>query len=249
MAETLNMRLKAMILSRDPAAILQLTTCLEQEYFQTLSLSESSDLGRLMAEFQPDILILDQQLRELDGLELCKRLRPRCQLPILMLSQRKEVMDCVLALELGCDDYMVKPFDSRELVARVKALLRRCAQKEAAGSESSAASADSAAAKADNCKCLSFPGLTINLTNYTVLLDTYPVEMPPRELELLYFLASSPNQVFTREQLLDHVWGYEYLGDTRTVDVHIKRIRSRLGSHRSWSITTVWGVGYKFQRH
>ena len=150
-----------------------------------------------------------------------------------MLSAKGETFDKVLGLELGADDYMIKPFDSKELVARVKAVLRRYQKPKA----------DTTA----DAKTVEYPGLSINLANYSVIYDGTPVEMPPKELELLYFLASSPNQVFTREQLLDHIWGYEYLGDTRTVDVHIKRLREKIKDHEQWSIATVWGIGYKFE--
>ena len=153
-------------------------------------------------------------------------------IPIIMLTAKGETFDKVLGLELGADDYMVKPFDTKELVARVKAVLRRTESKES------------------NNKRLIFPGLTINLSNYSVTFQEKDIEMPPKELELLYFLASHPNQVFTREQLLNQIWGYEYYGDTRTVDVHIKRIREKLDQgeeESSWSIKTVWGVGYKFE--
>jgi DNA-binding response OmpR family regulator len=140
----------------------------------------------------------------------------------------------VLGLELGADDYIIKPFDSKELVARVRAVLRRFQVKDAVPAPS-------------NEKCVNYPDLSVNLTNYAVLYKGSRVDMPPKELELLYFLASSPNQVFTREQLLDHIWGYEYIGDTRTVDVHIKRLREKIKDHKSWAISTVWGIGYKFE--
>ncbi|MBQ7581521.1 MAG: response regulator transcription factor, partial [Lachnospiraceae bacterium] len=142
----------------------------------------------------------------------------------------------VLGLELGADDYMEKPFDSKELVARVKAVLRRAVPAKQTTTQTT-----------NDTKCVEYPDLTINLTNYSVLYYGKPVEMPPKELELLYFLASSPNQVFTREQLLDHIWGYEYIGDTRTVDVHIKRLREKIKDHSAWRLSTVWGIGYKFE--
>ena len=138
-----------------------------------------------------------------------------------------------LGLELGADDYIIKPFDTKELVARVRAVLRRFKVRQPAGNPDE--------------KCVSFPDLTINLTNYSVTYMGKQIDMPPKELELLYFLAASPNQVFTREQLLDHIWGYEYIGDTRTVDVHIKRLREKIKDHPQWSLSTVWGIGYKFE--
>ena len=137
-------------------------------------------------------------------------------------------------MELGADDYIMKPFDSKELVARVKAVLRRY---QPAKQEAPAA----------DIKCVEFPDLIINQSNYSVLYQGKPIDMPPKELELLFFLASSPNQVFTREQLLDHIWGYEYIGDTRTVDVHVKRLREKIKDHKTWSLATVWGIGYKFE--
>ena len=151
-----------------------------------------------------------------------------------MLSAKGEIFDKVLGLELGADDYMEKPFDSKELVARVKAVLRRY--------KPSFSSPESS-----NDKCVEYPDLIINQTNYSVLYMGKTVEMPPKELELLYFLASSPNHVFTREQLLDQIWGYEYIGDTRTVDVHIKRLREKINDHAGWRIATIWGIGYKFE--
>ena len=151
-----------------------------------------------------------------------------------MLSAKGETFDKVLGLELGADDYMIKPFETKELVARVKAVLRRYHTPQSSG------------INPDSSKYVEYPDLIINLDNYSVHYYGKNVDMPPKELELLYFLASSPNQVFTREQLLDHIWGYEYLGDTRTVDVHIKRIREKIKDHKNWAIETVWGIGYKF---
>ena len=171
----------------------------------------------------------------IDGYQVCREIRAKSDTPIIMLSAKGEVFDKVLGLELGADDYMIKPFDSKELVARVKAVLRRY---QAPRQETAAA---------EKGKCVSYPGIEINLTNYSVVCDGKVVEMPPKELELLYFLASSPNQVFTREQLLDQIWGYEYIGDTRTVDVHIKRLREKIKDHPTWCLGTVWGIGYKFE--
>ena len=169
----------------------------------------------------------------IDGYQVCREIRHTSDVPIIMLSAKGETFDKVLGLELGADDYIIKPFDSKELVARVRAVLRRFQPKPAA-------------VPSDE-KCASYPDLTVNLTNYSVTYMGKQVDMPPKELELLYFLASSPNQVFTREQLLDHIWGYEYIGDTRTVDVHIKRLREKIKDHPRWSLSTVWGIGYKFE--
>jgi DNA-binding response OmpR family regulator len=181
----------------------------------------------------PNLILLDLMLPGMDGYQVCREIRKKSNVPIIMLSAKGEVFDKVLGLELGADDYILKPFDSKELVARVKAVLRRFEPV--------------VAEPKDEIKSVSYPGLTVNLSNYSVVYNDKPVEMPPKELELLYFLASSPNQVFTREQLLDHIWGYDYNGDTRTVDVHVKRLREKIKDHDSWSIGTVWGIGYKFE--
>ena len=184
--------------------------------------------------YQPDLILLDLMLPGIDGYQVCREIRAQSNVPIIMLSAKGEVFDKVLGLELGADDYIIKPFDSKEMVARVKAVLRRY---------------QTAAPKKQDpdIKCVEYPDLVINLTNYSVLYKNQVIDMPPKELELLYFLASSPNQVFTREQLLDNIWGYEYLGDTRTVDVHVKRLREKIKDHKNWGITTVWGIGYKFE--
>lgn len=182
-----------------------------------------------------DLILLDLMLPGIDGYQVCREIRAKSQTPIIMLSAKGEVFDKVLGLELGADDYVMKPFDSKEMVARVRAVLRRTQVPKPE------------VPKAEKIKCVEMDGLTINLTNYSVECDGTAVEMPPKELELLYFLASSPNQVFTREQLLDQIWGYEYIGDTRTVDVHIKRLREKIKDHDSWRLSTVWGIGYKFE--
>ena len=184
--------------------------------------------------YQPHLILLDLMLPGMDGYQVCREIRAKSSTPVIMLSAKGEVFDKVLGLELGADDYIMKPFDSKEMVARVRAVLRRCQP------------ARQEAPAADKTKRVEYNGLTINLTNYSVVCDGRQVEMPPKELELLYFLAASPNQVFTREQLLDQIWGYEYIGDTRTVDVHIKRLREKIKDHPGWSISTVWGIGYKF---
>ena len=183
---------------------------------------------------QFDLIIMDVMMPELDGFSACREIRKFSQTPIIMLSAKGEVFDKVLGLELGADDYMMKPFDSKELVARVKAVLRRYQPIKAEE-------------PAPDIKCVTYTDLVINLSNYSVMYKGEQVDMPPKELELLYFLAASPNQVFTREQLLDHIWGYEYIGDTRTVDVHVKRLREKIKDHANWSLATVWGIGYKFE--
>ena len=170
----------------------------------------------------------------IDGYQVCREIRAKANVPIIMLSAKGEIFDKVLGLELGADDYIMKPFDSKELVARVKAVLRRYQPAKPEGSVS-------------DIKRVAYPDLVINLSNYSVEYYGKSIDMPPKELELLYFLAASPNQVFTREQLLDHIWGYEYIGDTRTVDVHVKRLREKINDHASWGIATVWGIGYKFE--
>ena len=208
---------------------------LMKECYETYIVNDGEEALKIFPEFKPNLILLDLMLPGIDGYQVCRELRATSQVPIIMLSAKGEIFDKVLGLELGADDYMIKPFDAKELVARVKAVLRRYQPVTAP------------TPAADKIKCVEYDGLVINLTNYAVTCDSKPVEMPPKELELLYFLAASPNQVFTREQLLDQIWGYEYIGDTRTVDVHIKRIREKLKDHPSWSLSTVWGIGYKFE--
>ena len=204
--------------------------------YETEEVYDGREAIKKAESFQPDLILLDLMLPGMDGYQVCRELRSRSNVPIIMLSAKGEVFDKVLGLELGADDYIIKPFDAKEMVARVKAVLRRynTVPKQTAVTEPSG-------------KCVEYPGIIINLTNYSVTVDGTKVDMPPKELELLYFLASSPNQVFTREQLLDQLWGYEYLGDTRTVDVHIKRLREKIKDHSTWKLSTVWGIGYKFE--
>ena len=211
---------------------------LTKECFETRIVGDGEEALKLFPVFEPNLVLLDLMLPGIDGYQVCRELRASSQVPIIMLSAKGEIFDKVLGLELGADDYMIKPFDSKELVARVKAVLRRYQ-----------AAPPSAAPKPtdQHGDFVEYPDLIVNLTNYSVIYNGHSIEMPPKELELLYFLASSPNQVFTREQLLDHIWGYEYIGDTRTVDVHIKRLREKIKDHANWSITTVWGIGYKFE--
>ena len=177
------------------------------------------------------LCVLDIMMPEMSGLDVCREIRKTSRVPVIMLTAKGETFDKVLGLELGADDYMVKPFEPKELLARVKAVLRRSDTKESNAE-----------------KEIVFPNLTINLSNYELKINGNIVEVPPKELELLYFLASNPNRVFTREQLLEEVWGFDYFGDSRTVDVHIKRLREKLeGVEANWQLKTVWGVGYKFE--
>ncbi len=207
---------------------------LTKECFETKIVNDGESALLAMDSFAPNLILLDLMLPGIDGYQVCREVRSKSSTPIIMLSAKGEVFDKVLGLELGADDYMEKPFDSKELVARVKAVLRR--YKPA-----------TVETPAQDIKGVEYPDLSINLTNYSVIYMGHTIDMPPKELELLYFLASSPNHVFTREQLLDQIWGYEYIGDTRTVDVHIKRLREKIKDHDSWKISTIWGVGYKFE--
>lgn len=211
---------------------------LTKECFDTLIVNDGEAAIKQFATYQPNLVLLDLMLPGIDGYEVCREIRKTSSIPIIMLSAKGEIFDKVLGLELGADDYVIKPFDSKELVARVRAVLRRfhAEVKEETSSQSTTTGT-----------YVIYPDLNINLTNYSVQYYDENIEMPPKELELLYFLASNPNQVFTREQLLDHIWGYEYFGDTRTVDVHIKRLREKIKDHTDWSLATVWGIGYKFE--
>ena len=191
-----------------------------------------------------DLILLDVMLPGKDGYDVCREIRKASKVPIIMLSAKGEIFDKVLGLELGADDYMIKPFDSKELVARVKAVLRRFSSEEEANKSTENTTTVEGTS---NINRVTYSDLEINLTNYSVTYNNKRVDMPPKELELFYFLASHPNQVFTREQLLDRIWGYEYIGDTRTVDVHVKRLRQKINDHTEWRLSTVWGVGYKFE--
>lgn len=207
---------------------------LTKECFDTKIVNDGEEALQAFETYSPNLILLDLMLPGIDGYQVCREVRTKSNVPIIMLSAKGEIFDKVLGLELGADDYMMKPFDSKELVARVKAVLRRYQPVKAEE-------------PASDIKCVKYTDLVINLSNYSVLYRGEQVDMPPKELELLYFLASSPNQVFTREQLLDHIWGYEYIGDTRTVDVHVKRLREKIKDHANWSLATVWGIGYKFE--
>ena len=226
---------KILIVDDDTNIAELISLYLTKECYETKMVHDGESALRELQLFQPNLILLDLMLPGMDGYQVCREVRTKSQVPIIMLSAKGEVFDKVLGLELGADDYIVKPFDTKELVARVKANLRRCQITVQEPVRSS------------DVKIVEYPDLTINQSNYSVLYRGRTVEMPPKELELLYFLASSPNQVFTREQLLDHIWGYEYIGDTRTVDVHIKRLREKIKDHERWSLATVWGIGYKFE--
>lgn len=209
---------------------------LTKECFETKIVGDGEAALDAVESFEPNLILLDLMLPGIDGYQVCREVRAKNSVPIIMLSAKGEVFDKVLGLELGADDYMEKPFDTKELVARVKAVLRR--YKTVVPQEEEQSATD---------KKVEYADLIINLTNYSVFYMGKKVEMPPKELELLYFLAASPNHVFTREQLLDQIWGYEYVGDTRTVDVHIKRLREKIHDHDKWAISTIWGIGYKFE--
>ena len=226
---------KILIVDDDTNIAELISLYLTKECYETKMVHDGESALRELQLFQPNLILLDLMLPGIDGYQVCREVRTKSQVPIIMLSAKGEVFDKVLGLELGADDFIVKPFDTKELVARVKANLRRCQQ------------VLQEPVKPSDAKIVEYPDLIINQSNYSVLYQGRTVEMPPKELELLYFLASSPNQVFTREQLLDHIWGYEYIGDTRTVDVHIKRLREKIKDHPRWSLSTVWGIGYKFE--
>ena len=232
---------KILIVDDDTNIAELISLYLTKECFETKMVEDGEEAIRAFEEFQPNLILLDLMLPGMDGYEVCRTVRKTSNVPIIMLSAKGEIFDKVLGLELGADDYMIKPFDSKELVARVKAVLRRFQP----GKEEVSAGGNVPNAQVGDY--VEYSDLAINQTNYSVVYQGKPVEMPPKELELLYFLAVHPNQVFTREQLLDHIWGYEYVGDTRTVDVHVKRLREKIKDHAKWSIATVWGVGYKFE--
>lgn len=226
---------KILIVDDDENIAELISLYLTKECFDTMMVHDGEEALAAFEHYAPNLILLDLMLPGIDGYQICREIRAKSNIPIIMLSAKGETFDKVLGLELGADDYIIKPFDSKELIARVKAVLRRSqpAKQEVPTNEKQ--------------KCVTYPGIEINLTNYSVIVDDSVVEMPPKEIELLFFLASSPNQVFTREQLLDQIWGYEYIGDTRTVDVHIKRLREKIKDHETWGLGTVWGIGYKFE--
>ncbi len=205
---------------------------LEKDGYQTYVANDGEQALKLAELHNPDLILLDIMLPVLDGWQVCREIRKTSNVPIIMLTAKGETFDKVLGLELGADDYVTKPFDTKEVVARMKAVLRRTGEAE----------------KTASAKEVRYDKLRINITNYELVVDDKSIDTPPKELELIYHLASNPNRVYTRDQLLDEVWGFDYYGDSRTVDVHVKRLREKLeGVSDKWSLKTVWGVGYKFE--
>ena len=228
---------KILIVDDDENIAELISLYLVKECFDTEIAANGEEALAKFKVYKPDLILLDIMLPGIDGYDVCREIRKNSNVPVIMLSAKGEVFDKVLGLKIGADDYIVKPFDSNELVARVQAILRRAGgENEENGKEHN-----------EKEEVVKYDGITVNLTSYSVEYNGELLEMPPKELELLYFLASRPNQVFTREQLLDKIWGYDYVGDTRTVDVHVKRIREKIKDADNWAITTVWGIGYKFE--
>ena len=226
MAET-----KVLIVDDDNNICELLRLYLEKDGFLTAVANDGMQALETVKTYSPDLILLDVMMPRLDGWQVCREIRKESDVPIIMLTAKGEVFDKVLGLELGADDYISKPFDTKEVIARIKAVLRRVATK----SESAE-------------KVVNYDKLTINLSNYELIVDGKQIDAPPKELELIYHLASNPNRVYTRDQLLDQVWGFDYYGDSRTVDVHVKRLREKLeGVSDKWELKTVWGVGYKFE--
>lgn len=204
---------------------------IEKEGYDVTIANDGKQALRCFEAYQPSLVMLDIMLPVLDGWQVCREIRKISKCPIIMLTAKGEVFDKILGLELGADDYIVKPFETKEVIARIKAVLRR-----------------SSSGKNSEKKVVQFDKLSINLTTYELKVDGVPVDTPPKEMELIYHLASNPNRVYTRDQLLDEVWGFDYYGDSRTVDVHVKRLREKLeGVSEQWKLKTVWGVGYKFE--
>lgn len=222
---------KILIVDDDRSIVELMRLYLEKEGYTCITAANGREALDEFSKEAPDLIILDVMMPEIDGWQVCREIRKTSNTPIIMLTAKGETFDKVLGLELGADDYMVKPFETKELIARIKAVLRRTKTETDITNEE-----------------VSFPGLSVNLSNYEMKINNNIIEVPPKELELLYFLASNPNRVFTREQLLEEVWGFDYFGDSRTVDVHIKRLREKLENvNEHWQLKTVWGVGYKFE--
>lgn len=225
----MNKNTKIMIVDDDENIAELISLYLNKEGYETRKFYSGTSAIKEFNSFTPDLIILDIMLPEMDGYEVCTEIRKKSAAPVIMLTAKGETFDKVLGLELGADDYIVKPFDSKELLARVKAVLRRYKSRNV------------------NNKQLVIPNLTIDLSDYSIIYHEKRIEIPPKELELLYYLVSNPNQVFTRDQILNNVWGYDFIGETRTVDVHVKRLREKLNKKDPWEIKTVWSVGYKFK--
>ncbi len=228
---------KILIVDDDENIAELISLYLTKECFETETVNDGESALIKFESFKPDLILLDIMLPGIDGYDVCREIRKSSKTPIIMLSAKGEVFDKVLGLELGADDYIIKPFDSKEMVARVKAVLRRTKD---------STPSPVAEEKPVHASKVEYNDLIINQSDYSVTYKNQIIEMPPKEFELLFFLASSPNHVFTREQLLNNIWGYDYAGDTRTVDVHIKRLREKLVDNEYWRVATVWGVGYKF---
>lgn len=224
-------KIKVLVVDDDTNISELLRLYLEKDGFSVITCEDGKKAIALHNSENPDIILLDIMLPGFDGWQVCREIRKTSDVPIIMVTAKSETFDKILGLELGADDYVSKPFDAKEVIARIKAVLRRTG-----GSEK------------NNTDEVRFDKLSINIANYEMIVDGKPVDTPPKELELVYHLASNPNRVFTRDQLLDEVWGFDYYGDSRTVDVHVKRIREKLeGVSDAWSLKTVWGVGYKFE--
>ncbi len=223
---------KILIVDDDTNICELLNLYLEKDGFETVTANDGEQAVEFAQRYNPDLILLDIMLPKLDGWQVCREIRKTSKTPIIMLTAKGETFDKILGLELGADDYVSKPFDTKEVIARIKAVLRR----------------SNSADKSSEIKEVRYDRLKINLTNYELVVDGKSIDTPPKELELVYHLASNPNRVYTRDQLLDEVWGFDYYGDSRTVDVHIKRLREKLEDiSEEWSLKTVWGVGYKFE--
>ena len=230
----MSLKQKILIVDDDENIAELISLYLNKECFDTVIVHDGIEAISAFQEQHPDLILLDLMLPGMDGYQVCREIRTKSNVPIIMLSAKCETFDKVLGLELGADDYLEKPFDTKELVARVKAVLRRF-------------HAVAEPAPVEDSKVVEYPGLIVNISHYSVTYRGQKIDMPPKELELLFFLCSSANQVFTREQLLENIWGYDYLGDTRTVDVHVKRLREKIKDTSDWRLATVWGIGYKFE--
>ena len=225
------MKQKILIVDDDLNICELLRLYLEKDGFETVIANDGEQAVFYAQKYSPDLILLDIMLPKLDGWQVCRQIRKTMETPIIMLTAKGETFDKILGLELGADDYVTKPFDTKEVIARVKAVLRRSSDNDKGVSQE-----------------VKYDKLKINLTNYELEVDGQRIDTPPKELELIYHLASNPNRVYTRDQLLDEVWGFDYYGDSRTVDVHVKRLREKLENiSTEWSLKTVWGVGYKFE--